>query len=508
LPGGKLKIFYLFLLFKHSFFRRDYDHTTFCDEEMIKNKIYFAPNFNIFCDQGCSQSNELIGNTSIVCTSYSVIDNWSLGQNLFNYTLPKNKTIEISFKGNFWIELVSLETNRHNAYWELRAKYNTSLRSDTYRMNSSPITLIPPVIKIQRGKIHDIKIPTADLDDDLVKCRWSKFNECASICSYIKNANLYSNCNLKFNATDAPLGWYAIAIQIEDFKSFNDSNPLSSVPIQFLILIVENSPSICSKAPVIVEPQQTCYIGKIFEPINLKIIAKSSCKNVTIKEMQILGPMGSIKSDSFILNSSLWYSNFSWTPFKNGVYFICVTAIDSMLFKSNLSCFSILVNVMKPQIIPGTQFPIDIVDSDLIDSKFKIQFDSFSIQKPNLKSAYIRLYSQEGKELTKINTKNSIEIQMNQILFHLNFNFSLDKWYFILLDSGVVVGDDKCRPESENMINSSLWKFKYSKLNKISSINKNDTDSNKCDFINFTLIFINMSLLLIFFHIFILKQLF
>ena len=48
-----------------------------------------------------------------------------------------------------------------------------------------------------------------------------------------------------------------------------------------------------------------------------------------------------------------------------------------MLFKSNLSCFSILVNVMKPQIIPGTQFPIDIVDSDLIDSKFKIQFDSF-----------------------------------------------------------------------------------------------------------------------------------
>ena len=272
MPGGKLKIFYFFLLFKHLFFRRDYDHTTFCDEEMIKNKIYFAPNFNIFCDQGCSQSNELIGNTSIVCTSYSVTDNWSLGQNLFNYTLPKNKTIEISFKGNFWIELVSLKTNRHNAYWELRAKYNTSLRSDTYRMNSSPITLIPPVIKIQRGKIHDIKIPTADLDDDLVKCRWSKFNECASVCSYIKNANLYSNCNLKFNAIDTPLGWYAIAIQIEDFKSFNDSNPLSSVPIQFLILIVENSPSICSKAPVIVEPQQTCYIGKIFEPINLKII--------------------------------------------------------------------------------------------------------------------------------------------------------------------------------------------------------------------------------------------
>ncbi len=71
------------------------------------------------------------------------------------------------------------------------------------------------------------------MKDDLVKCRWSQaeHNECASICQSLKNiAELNSEeCNLKFNAVNATLGWYGVAIQIEDFNKLNNSMPMSSV---------------------------------------------------------------------------------------------------------------------------------------------------------------------------------------------------------------------------------------------------------------------------------------
>ncbi len=221
-------------LFTYFAWRRNYDNTTHCDDEIINDQTHFAPNLNILCDLGCDHSpNEIIANTSIICTSFSDTDNWSLGQNNFAYTLSLNRSIEISFKGNFWIELAHLDTNRHNAYWELRAKYSTFIRNDTNRLNTSPITLVPPIFRLEKGKEHLIRIPTVDLDDDLVKCRWSQaeHNECASICQSLKNiAELNSEeCNLKFNAVNATLGWYAVAIQIEDFNKLNNSMPMSSV---------------------------------------------------------------------------------------------------------------------------------------------------------------------------------------------------------------------------------------------------------------------------------------
>lgn len=494
--------------------RRDYDSSTFCDDLMIGNKSRFAPNLNIFCDKGCFQQNEIIGNTSIVCTSYSETDNWSLGQNTFNYTLPKNSSVELSFKGNFWIELVSLGTDRHNAHWEIRAKYNTTIRNDTNRLNTSPITLIPPIIRVQIGKKHTIKIPTADLDDDLVKCRWSDSanKECASICHSIKNANLSSNCILEFDATNASIGWYAVAIQIEDFKS-SDQLPLSSIPIQFLILVEETKHKICLEQPKIIEPLDTCYVGQLNVPVNKVVIARSDCENITIKEIQVLGPMGALKSKSFKLNDSqnneLWYSNISWTPTKKGVYLICVAAIDSNLLKSNLSCFTILIDVLKPQLIIGTQTPNQLVDSNLKFDYFKIQFGSYSIQKPVFNSAFIRLFSDDNVELDKLNTKepNVIKINMNEIMFKFNYNFSENKWYYILLDSGIVVGDDNCRPGSEEMKMSSVWRFKFivKQLFSIESTTKKGDitwlfDSKQCDFLNFITILACFSLFIIMIH--------
>ena len=54
-------------------------------------------------------------------------------------------------------------------------------------------------------------------------------------------------CILRYEAT-GPLGWYAVALQIEDFASTTDLVPLSSVPAQFLVLVFPSSEP-CSSRP-------------------------------------------------------------------------------------------------------------------------------------------------------------------------------------------------------------------------------------------------------------------
>ena len=45
-----------------------------------------------------------------------------------------------------------------------------------------------------------------------------------------------TNCRLTYNANGA-LGWYAAAIQVEDFISASSTVAMSSVPVQFLVLV-------------------------------------------------------------------------------------------------------------------------------------------------------------------------------------------------------------------------------------------------------------------------------
>ena len=45
-------------------------------------------------------------------------------------------------------------------------------------------------------------------------------------------------CTIEYSATGAQ-GYYAVAIQVEDFATVTDTEPLSSVPVQFLVEVVD-----------------------------------------------------------------------------------------------------------------------------------------------------------------------------------------------------------------------------------------------------------------------------
>ena len=50
------------------------------------------------------------------------------------------------------------------------------------------------------------------------------------------------------------LGWYGVAMQVEDFASHNSSKPLSSVPVQFLVYVFESKDATCTQATTYVSP--------------------------------------------------------------------------------------------------------------------------------------------------------------------------------------------------------------------------------------------------------------
>lgn len=213
-------------------YRSSFSHQTFCDSTTISNRTLIGPNYKIFCVYGCKYHNTVIGDTQIYCLSYSKEIDWTFGSRTFSYTIPKVNKYQVEFYGSDWRSLVVFGYNRTGSSWELRHSIDSTNQSYSKKINSSPETLMSPVTSLPINDYHVIEIPYIDEDDDLVRCRWAEIQkqECKDICMAVPFGYLdQGECKLYLNTSQAQLGFYAAAIQIEDFKKDNLSHPISSV---------------------------------------------------------------------------------------------------------------------------------------------------------------------------------------------------------------------------------------------------------------------------------------
>jgi len=197
------------MLITHSWaWRLSSSTATYCNNTVIASGALMGPSENIKCDVGCFVSNQVVGTTSMYCTAFSSIDDWSLGYKSYNVIFPITSDAEIFYTNSAW---VGLQTGGSGT-WTVRAKLNTEVRSDIGKINSSPLTSSAPSYCIRYGYSYSIVLPIADPNptDDL-RCRWSSItptDECGSICGVLNSiANLtYSKssagyqCMLTFNA--------------------------------------------------------------------------------------------------------------------------------------------------------------------------------------------------------------------------------------------------------------------------------------------------------------------
>ena len=61
-----------------------------------------------------------------------------------------------SFASSAWIDTLVIGAGRR---WEVRVKGNLTPREDTGMINTSPITAMLPIVRLQHGCDHTIEIP-------------------------------------------------------------------------------------------------------------------------------------------------------------------------------------------------------------------------------------------------------------------------------------------------------------------------------------------------------------
>ena len=84
-----------------------------------------------------------------------------------------------SYSGCCWISL----SRYRNGNWFISTTVNLTRRSDNGRINSSPVSRSPAIVRWSEGcPSQSLRIPVEDADGDVVKCRYAKYSE-----SYFNN---------------------------------------------------------------------------------------------------------------------------------------------------------------------------------------------------------------------------------------------------------------------------------------------------------------------------------
>ena len=210
----------------------------YCNSTQVVNSQVINGEYNIACLYGCSGT--IISPISYVCTYFSAEDDWTFGEYHKTYTfnsVSDENTITIGTARQAWIKEVG------EGRWNISTTFSLTKRNDTGKINSSPRVLPTPPLRLQSGCTYTIPIPISDPDSDTVRCRWAVGDECSSICNQFTGAILDTNtCTITYTANYGT-GIKAVAIMIEDYAPGSSHHPLSSVALQFLVLVYSSSQS-------------------------------------------------------------------------------------------------------------------------------------------------------------------------------------------------------------------------------------------------------------------------
>ena len=427
-----------------------------CDSNTVSSGNILSGEGSLTCQYGCVGT---ISSMSYYCTDYSIEENWSFGERQLTHTFAVTgndaNSITIGFTGCCWISPFSNS-------WNISTTFSLMPRNDTGRINSSPRAITSPVLRLQQGCNHTIVLAVSDPDDDIIRCRWAVGSECAGICNRFPGAVLDSqSCTIHYEAVRGS-GFNAVALMIEDFIS-GSPHPLSSVALQFLVLVVFSSGP-CSLQPEFVEPtlpSGLCLAVPPGDTFSTQLIATSHSNAVSIAEIQTVSPRGTSRGAlQQIQGTNNYYVNITWTPAgdqQNETHLFCFTAINSEGLASEQNCLEFLAGHYPPILYPFIRKPkVNPSNAQLL-----VRF-SMHIQHP-LKAAFIRFHEFDSKEeVHKIDVSLSQEVVFNssrEIIVLPNYLFTERNSYYLTFDRGIVQGKEGCGPVNEPVVNETLWSF-------------------------------------------------
>jgi hypothetical protein len=308
------------------------------------------------------------------CISYDIGLDVSTGQSITPITLLAGSQLILGYESSAWLPLVSSTTTQ----WSLITYIDLTVRSDNGRINSSPTSAMTALVTILVNVQQVLRIPMLDVDFDIVKCRWANktslisttlVNECQGVCQNIPGAQLDTssstdnNCSLVF--TTALVGYYVVALQIEDFMpSAPNGRALSSIPLQFLVLTLNIS---CNQPSIIGQMTNGAIVQvEANEIFSVSIIAEAGCNTTTINRFSsIILPSDTANTSAVTSLGSMLYSIvFIWTPSEDQIgttQLFCTVAIDVNNLQSPQYCLNFVVNSITTSTILPTSSTITTI---------------------------------------------------------------------------------------------------------------------------------------------------
>ena len=428
----------------------------YCDQSTIESGGLIGISGNIQCHRGCSGT---ISDVRYRCTDFSIEEDWSFGERVVTYTFPGGTDITIAFSGGDWI-------SPFDSSWRVPTTFSMVIRNDTGKINSTPRAITSPVLRIQEGCNHTIRVPVTDPDDDTVRCRWAVGNECAGICNGFSGAVLDPyTCSLAYYANQGQ-GFRAAALMIEDFQP-GSTNPLSSVALQFLVLVVDTMRS-CAVNPTFVSPTPhdgSCIAIPPGHTLHLRLVADSGYEGDTITEIQTVSPAGLIKTAVFPDSmANIFFVNITWSPTaeqENDIHLFCFTATNSGGLSTSQSCVQLLPGLSPPAPIPETASPNMVANVHPSNPSFGVEFNK-QVQRTSF-PAFITFHEfVTGVAVYHINASSETEMvfeNSTEIILRPNYWFEEVTQYYITFDRGVVVGFEGCEPGNEPLADREFWTF-------------------------------------------------
>ena len=226
-------------------------YSPICNSAHVLGQGFIGATGNLQCFVGSSCGSFNSTPVDGYCTDYSNALDWSSSERMDIQNLSIGVELVIGFS-DFSFSILAISGN---GIWFLMNRIDLSLRPDG-KINTSPTSVILPVIRRRINVTHTLSIPMYDDDrTDILRCRWSTngtlnntngVDECASVCdpTLPLGYTLFTdNCTLIFSIDS--LSHYGITLQIEDYFNSTTTKPMSSTPVQFLIYGV-SSPIGCS----------------------------------------------------------------------------------------------------------------------------------------------------------------------------------------------------------------------------------------------------------------------
>ena len=444
-------------IFFHMSYRRTHVTGGRCDSNTVASGRLLRAIFegNLECQYGCSGS---ISSMAYYCTDFSISENWAFGERrvTYDFTASINRTVTIGFSRCCWLAPFNGDS------WNVSTTFSLVVRNDTGKINSSPRAITSPVLRLQQGCNHTIVLAVSDPDGDIIRCRWAVGTECSDICNEFPGAILDSDsCTIYYEAVNGT-GFKAVAVMIEDFTP-GTQYPLSSVALQFLILVVDSDEP-CSLQPEFIEPtlpSELCLAIPPGETFSTQLIATSHSDTVSIAEIQTVSPRGTSRGElQHIQGTNNYYVNITWTPTadqQNETHLFCFTAVNSEGLASEQSCLEFLARHYPPVPYPFINKPKVNPSNVLLHVRFNT-----SVQRPS-KSAFIKFqeFSSE-EEVYKIDVSLSEEVVFNtstEITILPNYLFMERSSYYLNFDRGIVQGTEGCGPVNEPVRNKTFWSF-------------------------------------------------